>query len=213
MQFAKSLIAASSLALFVALPSAPAQAQQANPLITADENGNGTLLFPGAAPVSMPYSFTNDPGPGGLSNALTYNLLGPPNLVLGDVILSENVGETLVPSDVIRFLFVNGTASFIFYSDNEDGADALADIGLPTAYSTNFVTIPEVGPEGSNGAFYTPTANQPGYVAGFSVTYHFISDAAGVPEPATWAMMLIGFGMIGGALRRAKNLAEMAPRA
>jgi hypothetical protein len=28
-----------------------------------------------------------------------------------------------------------------------------------------------------------------------------ISAAAAVPEPATWAMMLIGFGMIGGVAR------------
>ncbi|MEO5937871.1 MAG: PEPxxWA-CTERM sorting domain-containing protein [Sphingomonas sp.] len=31
--------------------------------------------------------------------------------------------------------------------------------------------------------------------------------AAGVPEPATWAMMLFGFGAIGGALRRRQNVA------
>jgi len=28
---------------------------------------------------------------------------------------------------------------------------------------------------------------------------------AGVPEPATWAMMLIGFGLIGGAMRQRRN--------
>ena len=26
--------------------------------------------------------------------------------------------------------------------------------------------------------------------------------AGGVPEPATWAMMILGFGLIGGALRQ-----------
>lgn len=195
MQFTKSLIAASLLALSTTLPTTPAQAQQANPLITADENGNGTLLFPGGAPITMPFSLTNDSGPGGLSNALTYNLLGPPSLVGGDVILSDPVGA----GDVIRFF---GTTYFIFYSD--EGTDGLADIGLPTALFENHVTLAETGTEGSDGVFYTPTANQPGYVAGFSVTYHFISDSA-VPEPATWAMMLVGFGAIGFALRRAKT--------
>lgn len=27
-----------------------------------------------------------------------------------------------------------------------------------------------------------------------------------VPEPATWAMMIVGFGMVGGVLRRRRNV-------
>jgi hypothetical protein len=29
----------------------------------------------------------------------------------------------------------------------------------------------------------------------------------GVPEPATWAMMILGFGLLGGAIRRRKATA------
>ena len=29
-----------------------------------------------------------------------------------------------------------------------------------------------------------------------------ITDAATVPEPASWALMIAGFGMVGGAIRR-----------
>jgi hypothetical protein len=47
----------------------------------------------------------------------------------------------------------------------------------------------ELGPEGDNGFVYTPTANQPGFVLGFSVTYDIISDAP-VPEPTTALLVL-----------------------
>lgn len=206
MNFAKSLIATSVLAISTTLLASPAQAQQAPEVtITANENGNGTIAFLGGQTFAMPFSQTNDPTPGGLANVLTYNLLGPPSLVAGDVILSEGVGAALVPSDVIRFL-TTGSAIFFFYSDNSDGVDGPADTGLPTAFLPNNVTLAETGAEGSNGAFYTPTANQPGFIAGFAVTYHFISDSSGVPEPATWAMMVVGFGAIGIAFRRVKKL-------
>ena len=29
-----------------------------------------------------------------------------------------------------------------------------------------------------------------------------VSSVGAVPEPATWAMMIVGFGLVGGALRR-----------
>jgi PEP-CTERM motif len=37
-----------------------------------------------------------------------------------------------------------------------------------------------------------------------------INASAAVPEPATWAMMLLGFGLVGGAMRRRKLAAPLA---
>jgi hypothetical protein len=34
-----------------------------------------------------------------------------------------------------------------------------------------------------------------------SPTFTLISDSVAVPEPGTWALMILGFGGIGGALR------------
>src|SRR5690348_13331829 len=96
------------------------------PLITVDENGNGTLLFPGGVPIPTHGVLAADPGPGGLSSVLTYNLLGPPSLVAGDVLLTDGGGL----QDVIRFNPA-GTgnpaypASLLFYSDNLDGFDSI----------------------------------------------------------------------------------------
>ena len=154
--------------------------------ITVDENGHGMLVNPVSGTFVLPSSMAADPGPGGLASALTYNLLGPPGLVTGDVVLLEPGSTDL--SEVLRF---NSNGTLVFYSDNADGVDALADTGLPNAFNTNVVRISEVGAEGSNGAFYTPTANQPGFVAGsaFPVSYHFISDSTVVPEPGSLAVL------------------------
>jgi hypothetical protein len=167
------------------------------PLITLDENGHGTILFPASAPVPTSGVLAADPGPGGLLSALSYNLLGPPGLIAGDLVLLEPPGSTI--SDIIRFNPA-GTgspgypASVVFYSDNLDGGGDLADTGFPSTLYTNVVTVTEVGPEGNNGFLYTPTANQPGFVTGFSVTYDLISDSA--PEPASATLMLVAAGSL-----------------
>lgn len=201
-----SLLGAAVLSVYGVAVSTSASSQSApTPVtVTADENGNGSIVI-GTLVRPMLSGMTFDLSPGGLPSALTY-LLDAPSLVPGEVILSEGPDSD---SDVIRFVLPlrvsaaldDGPTNFmIFYSDNGDGSDALADTGLPTEFRGDPV-IAESGPEGNNGAFYTPTPDQPGYVSGYAVTYHFISDSS-VPEPATWAMMLLGFGAIAFGLRR-----------
>jgi hypothetical protein len=78
----------------------------------------------------------------------------------------------------------------------------LGDTPTPPSafYPNNTVTIAEVGSENSNRAYYHPSVGMPGYVPGSYVAYNLISDA--VPEPASWALMLLGFGGIGFAALR-----------
>lgn len=185
-----------ALPWFVALAGTPSLAQN-NPLITIDEKGVGTIQFPGTPAGPLPGLMLPDPGPGGLTAALTYNLGGPPSLLAGDLILTENG----VISDVIRFnpaiLATGYPASVVFYSDRgTEPSPPLADTGFPAAFYTLVLTLPEVGPEaGPNGITYTPTPNDPGYVNGFNVTYVIISDP--VPEPGTLALGAVGaaFGL------------------
>jgi hypothetical protein len=86
--------------------------------------------------------------------------------------------------DVVRF----NPSTLVFYSDNVGGVDSLADTpSPPTAFYTNLVSIPELGPEGNNGAIYTPTSGQPGFSPVFAITCNLISDGSAVPGPIAGA--------------------------
>jgi len=159
--------------------------------VTADENGHGTITNTNGFSSALPFSQITDPGPGGLTGVLNYGELNPPGLVGGDLILTEG----LLTGDLIRFDPVTNNGSFFFYS-NSDADGALADIGGPTNLNTNQLTLPEADIGGGvTGIVYTPTAGQPGFVAGAAgpVTYTFISD---VPEPATILLMASGLGLL-----------------
>lgn len=183
----------SGLVAALLLTSASAQAQFSI-TITFDENCNSSFTNTSGFSSTLPCGFAADPGPGGLASALTYGLLNPPGLVAGDLILQE-IGTTF-NSDIIRFNPTQNGGSVVFYSDNLDGGVDLADTGFPTALYLNNLAVIETGPEGLNGFTYTPTAGQPGFVAGAGgpVTYIIQSDT--VPEPASAAMFLAGAGLL-----------------
>jgi hypothetical protein len=163
-------------------------------LYTFDEFGNssGLGISPGAMQLD-PSGAIGLPIP-----VMVYNL--PFSVIPGDVILPEPPGPGINRnSDVIRFWNPSGggPSQIIFYSDftSADPADSPADTGLPSGLMSLIVTIPEVGPEGNNGALYTPTANQPGFILSTTVppaTYNIISD---VPEPSTLALAFLSGGL------------------
>jgi hypothetical protein len=189
-----------------------AAAHAANPIISIDEFGSGFLDFrsQGGLLELLTGVLQNDPGPGGLSSVMTYDMLGPPSVTAGDVLFADDdAGGAIL--DVIRFNNYNTgdtpgyPASILFYSDNIDGFDSPADtFGPPSQFYANIVTIHE----DLNGfASYHPAEGAPGFVPGFDVVYRFFSDGnanAGVPEPASWALLIVGFAGVGASLRLRK---------
>jgi hypothetical protein len=171
-------------------------------LYTFDEFGNSSGL--GISPGIL------QPDPSGAIGlpvpVLVYNL--PFSVIPGDVVLTEpgNPAGSQQDSDIVRFWNPTGSgpSQIIFYSDFSatDPADSPADSGLPLGSMPLLVTIPEIGPEGNNGAVYTPTPNQPGFILSTAVppaTYNIISD---VPEPGTLALAILGSGTVLLAVRR-----------
>ena len=196
------------LAVLAAAILLPASAfAQFSVTVHVGENCNGRLTNSAGFSGVLPCAVTADPGPGGLPNAVTYDLLNPPGLTAGDLIILEPGGGI---SDIIRFNpsqigAGGGAGTLVFYSDNVDGIEDLADTGFPGSLYANNFTVFEVGPEnGTNGFLYTPVAGQPGFVtgAGGPVTYDIISDT---PEPASLGLMLAGAGVLVGKLVRRKS--------
>jgi hypothetical protein len=177
--YACILIAFFSLAL---VPASQAQPSPVN--ISADENGNGTLDF-GSGNV-LPMGGVIDPGIG-----LFYDMMGPPSLVIGDVILQEFANGPV--SDLIRF-DARRPYGFYFFSDAGD-SDLADQFGLPAGILPNNVTLLE-------GAVYHPDPNQPGSVAGFDVIYHFNSDTDVPDAGSTLGLLVAGLAALASFRRR-----------
>jgi hypothetical protein len=150
---------------------------------------------------SLPSTIGPDPSGGVAGPVLIYTL--PFAVVPGDVILSEPGQVPPLTSDVVRFWNPTGInqTEIIFYSDfsTTDPADAPADVGMPPQLQSLTVTIPEVGPEGNNGAVYVANPGMPGSTSA-PVQYNIISDTS-VPEPGTGALLLSGVGLLFGIRR------------
>jgi hypothetical protein len=101
------------------------------------------------------------------------------------------------------FTFFNGgteVAQYSYDSTTSNGLAAFAAVFAPSNPSFTFTSF-------TDDLTITSLAT-PGTLDSSSFEYDLLSNA--VPEPATWGLMLFGFGLAGASLRRAKRAARAA---
>jgi hypothetical protein len=104
------------------------------------------------------------------------------------------------PGTVQIFDGLNGTGNLLTSLNLSINA---AGCGAPFDAEFCPFTIINLGFSGTGrSVVFGGTANQ--------IAFDDISLGVGVPEPATWAMMLVGFGVLGFALRRRRRAAALA---
>lgn len=196
----KTAISSAAAAIALALSAAPASAAipvypdggNQNPFtysITASANANVIAYFAGSGG-----SFTNLLGL--LVNGVDRGILGLNNQTsaAGDALDFGLVNA----GDVLTFYINVNDGEFFWYSDqalNADGVNHVwstdyegGDFGIPAGTYMNFEDLPDGGDFNYQDL-------------GFVFTNVSVIGTA-VPEPASWAMMIAGFGLVGAAMRR-----------
>jgi hypothetical protein len=197
---------ATGIVVAAALASAPAQA--------TTEIGNGTAAVavigsPTADLIVSPHTFT-------FANSLTIQHDGtgafvPTNLLFGSlngvVSFSGTVGTTLATSLADFFTFADGKgSSYKFSVDSVRTLSYSVDPGSSSAISLYLLgsTVDAALGLGPTATSLTLSFNSTGSSA-FATAATLSVPPAGVPsvpEPATWGMIVVGFGAMGAAMRR-----------
>jgi len=120
---------------------------------------------------------------GAVNPILTFNFAGAPTInQISLWIDNGGVGGVVAPDAI----YVDGVMQN-FTAPSGVGEIALTGLNL------------------TGGSHTVQLFNQPGYWI-FSSEIQFFGTAGGVPEPATWVMLLAGFGAAGAGMRRRKAL-------
>jgi len=153
------------------------------------------------------------------SGAFTITMVGDNSTVSGDVIDPLESATVTLPGGITATLSIptrlgiNGTS--VFFSRSSSNGFDLFDFSLSSADAAAFNFQAGYGPVTGTGVFalnqFQDVATSAGPLSfDSSGDVQFSSSgASAVPEPSTWAMMLIGFAGLGFAgYRRAKNAAK-----
>jgi hypothetical protein len=186
----KMLLAAAAAIGFAALAQ-PASAAT----IVVTPGGSGTLVFTeNTATAEFGNAFTA--ATASFSNIFGFTLLEAATLTLGGVSTSQvRMGNTVLAD---LDLATASVGAFAFSGPN--GGDNNENFTL-SSQLTNRVFAPGSYTITVTGDVDTASLANPARFSGF-LTFN---NASAVPEPTTWAMMLVGFGAVGYSMRNRPN--------
>lgn len=125
-------------------------------------------------------------------------------------------GLTASIADLALGAFANPTANpFLSFGNASNIVFNFTNAALTRSPLGTSVTVTGTGTfsngnaaDTSTGMFTLATASQNGMASdvNFTFTSNVSAVAGAVPEPATWAMMILGMGAVGFAMRRRKNV-------
>lgn len=182
------------------------------------------LITPGGeysgAPFSLGFEFSTDTAQAidalgvydnlgdGLTNAAQIGLWSMNGTLLTSATIGAGTGTL---NGLFRYVSISPFAltpgtRYIVGAYSRDFASSLGTSQGGTGNINPLVTIfKDRYTEGSSLSFPSFTDNHTGG-AWLGANFNLVSIASAVPEPSSWAMMIIGFGAIGAALRRRQNV-------
>ena len=172
--------------------------------------GNGTGLLAASNATTTVYSIANPSTSAattnfktGLPGASAGDLaFGPGGTLYESAINSRNGNDQLVnvtTGQVIGFFTINGNQQDLVFGLAFDGTTMFAVQGTEI-YTVNLAT-----------AALTNGVNYAGHGLGDANGQAFLAEnVGGVPEPSTWAMMLLGFAGLGFAFRQSRRKVSFA---
>lgn len=189
----------------------------------------GAALFataPAQAAVVVNFTPAGTPPSPGYSIINTFDNLSGVTVNAGQVkILTGNSGQGAQPafgSDGSYLSVLGGGSATINFASSVSGfqfawgsLDAYNKLTVTDTANNSYVYIPGGFTSGSNGNQVNAGTNGLFQATGTDGTrftsiklestgnsFEIDNLAAAVPEPSTWALMIVGFGMVGGAMRR-----------
>ena len=212
-----SAVAAAVVALAAAAPAAAS-------VVDFQDVTSGTCAGAGTSLTSRGFSFTGNPADGGL-------------FVCNTSVLAQNASAALINANSRSILTMRAANGAAFSVQSFEAGTRTPDYAVTTASGTMAATGVLV--EGLSGATVVAstsftftgqtfrqysltdafrnlssirfTAQGTTAAPEFAIDNIRVNEAvAAVPEPATWALLLLGFGMVGAATRRRRAPADVA---